>query len=490
MPDARLSGHPRWRCCRARALRGATRRFRSGCHPYRDRGPARHGDAARSASRTGRPVHHRYTTRAFPEYVQARYRPAAALRPTPGSRRFHAPSRRRCWRTPVDSAPHLAARGFDQLRPWSARRRPRPVSTLGARAWPASCAAADLPLCRAASRWRRTSRPSSRSTCPGPRWSSATGRTRRAGIAASPAVRFTGMAAGRAPRPALCRRGRLRLPEPHRHLRPGAARGDGLRHAGRGLTRSPAPVDVIGILRPPRPGRGPGKRPRSPPPPFAAAAGLGQRFSWEAATRQFAMHLQPRMRRSTGPRRRLTTSGANARARAARSRARPTSSQVTAREHEREKYSGASEILGALRQTVRARADAVDRRLDARVQGALRRAPAPPSRSTHRVPPASPALMQRAHPHGGEQDLLPERALVTNARLLPSPTANRRTHRTEPSPARGFPCAGFRFSGRSSTGVGKRWSSRKSPHLQAREGLHAPVGAGNCASSWASRPCR
>ena len=87
------------------------------------------------------------------------------------------------------------------------------------------------------SRSKRTSRRFSRSTCRAPRSWPGSGRHSR-----HCTRRFPGGALRRRARPrsvcaALQRRGRLRVPQPHRHLRAGHARSAGLRHAGGGVSR-------------------------------------------------------------------------------------------------------------------------------------------------------------------------------------------------------------------------------------------------------------
>ena len=71
-------------------------------------------------------------------------------------------------------------------------------------------------------RWRRISRPSWRWICPAPRWWWATARPGRAVPEKYPEVQIPGRAVGRGAGQGLCRQRRLRLSQPHRHLRPGA----------------------------------------------------------------------------------------------------------------------------------------------------------------------------------------------------------------------------------------------------------------------------
>ena len=96
----------------------------------------------------------------------------------------------------------------------------------------------------AAWRWRRTSAPSSISTCRARRWWSAAGRSCAALQREYPGVHFTGPRHGEALARALRRRGRVRVPEPDRHVRAGDPGGAGLRHAGRGVPVT-GPKDVL-----------------------------------------------------------------------------------------------------------------------------------------------------------------------------------------------------------------------------------------------------
>ena len=92
----------------------------------------------------------------------------------------------------------------------------------------------------AASRTRRTSRRSWSSICRARRWSTASGRCSSRLRREHPRGALARRRAARRAGARLQRRRRVRVPEPQRDLRPGDARGDGLRHAGRGLSRCPA----------------------------------------------------------------------------------------------------------------------------------------------------------------------------------------------------------------------------------------------------------
>jgi hypothetical protein len=87
-----------------------------------------------------------------------------------------------------------------------------------------------------ASRSRRISRPSSRSTCPAARWWWAMGRSARRSRRRYPDAHFAGWRHGEGLARAYRGGGCDGVPLAHRHLRPGAGGGDGLRHAGRGLS--------------------------------------------------------------------------------------------------------------------------------------------------------------------------------------------------------------------------------------------------------------
>ena len=189
-----------------------------------------------------------YHTR-FPEYVSARL-PVPLAAGYAYMKWFHSPSGRLMVATPT-LRDELARHGFRNLSQWS-----RGVDTERLPSAPAGRAGRLSPACSgrssstsAASRWRRTSRPSSSSTCRAPRWWSATARSARNWPASYPEVVFAGAKFGEELSRLLRRRRRLRLPLAHRHLRPGAAGGDGVRHAGGGLlgararsTSSPAPA--------------------------------------------------------------------------------------------------------------------------------------------------------------------------------------------------------------------------------------------------------
>ena len=159
------------------------------------------------------------------------------------------------------------------------------------------------PICdvrRDASRWRRTSRRFSSSICPARSSSSATGRRALELQANYPTAQFVGFKFGEelAAHRRRCRR--VRVSEPHRHVRPGAARSDGVRRAGRCLSGDRADRrrrerrDRRARRRPASRGAG-GAEARS----GDSAARTRSQHTWEAATRQFLANLAPRqMRRS------------------------------------------------------------------------------------------------------------------------------------------------------------------------------------------------
>ena len=78
------------------------------------------------------------------------------------------------------------------------------------------------------------SRPFWRWTCPARKWSPATAPRAAAWRQAYPQAHFLGTQGQRRARRSLCIGGRVRVSEPHRHFRHGAARSAGLRPAGRG----------------------------------------------------------------------------------------------------------------------------------------------------------------------------------------------------------------------------------------------------------------
>ena len=226
-PEIRLAlvAGPRHR----RADRGVAAR----CHPHRDRRPARRRrappvPAARAA------VHHLAITPAFPNTCSARFpvplgaglcrgalvpprRPAAVMVAT---RRIRArPARRAASPTSCDWS-----RGVDTelFRPDRA---------------PALRPAASGPSLRRPGRGREESR-GVPVDCRSPGSKLVVGdgpQLRRASGAAILKSHFAGAQVRRGPRAPLRQRRRVRVPEPHRHLRPGAARGARRGPAGRGL---------------------------------------------------------------------------------------------------------------------------------------------------------------------------------------------------------------------------------------------------------------
>ena len=187
--------------------------------------------AARSwAKRTGFAFTTAFHTR-FAEYIKARtglpVRPVYAW-----MRRFHGAAQGTMVAT-QSLRDELTARGFRNIRSWSRGVdlelfKPEPREEWGS-------AAAGVPLCRpggGGEEHRRVSR--SRSA-------GIEGGGRRRADPAAAAARVSQRAVHR---PALwrgagaclCRRGRVRVSQPDRHVRPGAAGGAGLRHAGRGVS--------------------------------------------------------------------------------------------------------------------------------------------------------------------------------------------------------------------------------------------------------------
>ena len=189
---------------------------------------------ARDCLQRGLPFTTSFHTR-FPDYLAARAAGAGALdlrvpglaAPLPQCRR------RRSWRRRRRSAGTRRAR-LPQRDALAARRRCRPVPPAPARR--ARPAAAGLPDRRP---------PGGREKPRGlsqPRSARHQGRgRRRAGARRRSRGRFptrcsSARAHGEALAGNLCRRRRLRVSEPHRHVRPGAARGAGERRAGRRLS--------------------------------------------------------------------------------------------------------------------------------------------------------------------------------------------------------------------------------------------------------------
>ena len=124
------------------------------------------------------------------------------------------------------------------------------------------------------SRWKRISARSSTSICRGPRWWSAAARSLRRCSATIPACMFTGPRYGEALARAYAGGGRVRVPQPDRHVRPGDPGGAGLRHAGGGVSGDRAEGRAGGRGRQDRRGErrsarrgagGAGRRPRGVP---------------------------------------------------------------------------------------------------------------------------------------------------------------------------------------------------------------------------------
>ena len=234
LPD--LSRDPPGAVPGRRDRRAASTRYRARRHPYRDRRAARLGGARASACERGLPFTTGFHTR-FPEYVAARASGCRWPGATPSLRRFHAPAPRRPGGDAVDRRASSTRAASATCVPWS---RGVDLDAVPARARDATldAAAADLPLCRAG-RGREEHRGLPR---PRPARHQGGGRRRAgagvAGAASSPTRTSSAPAHGEDWR-ALCRRRRVRLPQPHRHVRPGDARGAGLRRAGRGLPGAP-----------------------------------------------------------------------------------------------------------------------------------------------------------------------------------------------------------------------------------------------------------
>ena len=131
----------------------------------------------------------------------------------------------------ADDAETAGNARFSQHRALDARRR-RGAVQARRQAVP-GFAAADLRCTWDASRSRRTSRRFSRSTCRARSSSSATGRSARSLQAKYPGGAVRRLQIRRGARGASRRRRRVRVSEPHRHVRSGAARSAGVRRAGR-----------------------------------------------------------------------------------------------------------------------------------------------------------------------------------------------------------------------------------------------------------------
>ena len=175
----------------------------------------------------------------------------------------------------TDSLEQRAARqGIRQHPPLVPRRRHRAV--------PADRSATACSTCRGrcspmsvASRPRRTSTISSSSTCPAPSWWSVTARSLPAYRERYPQRGLRRLEEGRGAEPLLLRQRRVRVPEPVRDLRSGAARGAGLRPAGRGLPGARTDrCDRQGAGRGARPGPPSGGHARPVDPAHVCAANL------------------------------------------------------------------------------------------------------------------------------------------------------------------------------------------------------------------------
>ena len=154
----------------------------------------------------------------------------------------------------------LAARGFANLGRGRAASTRRCSIRRGATS-AIDLSAADLPFGRPHRAARRTCRPSSALDLPGSKVVVGDGPQLAELQRRFPGAHFLGPPREWRARAALCRRRRLRLPEPHRHLRPRAARSARLGPAGRGLSGA-GPLDVIGDERRRRARRGSAARRR------------------------------------------------------------------------------------------------------------------------------------------------------------------------------------------------------------------------------------
>ena len=144
----------------------------------------------------------------FPEYLQAR----TGLPPRfayAWLRRFHGAGAGMMVAT-REPARGTRARAASPAPALVARRRPRPVPA-ASRARTGACRARSSSM-SAGSRWRRTSRPSSTSTCPGSKVVVGDGPQLRGAAAALPRCAFRRRAARRGAGARLCRGGRVRLP--------------------------------------------------------------------------------------------------------------------------------------------------------------------------------------------------------------------------------------------------------------------------------------
>ena len=143
-------------------------------------------------------------------------------------------------------------------------------------------------------RWRRTSRPSWRSTCPAPRSSSATARPAAELEAKYPEAIFLGARFGEELAALLRLRRRLRLPLADRHLRPGDPGGHGRRARRWRPIRRPGPSTSS-----------PARAPAAIDEDLKAAClealkldretvrAFAEKFSWRACAEEFVENLQP-----------------------------------------------------------------------------------------------------------------------------------------------------------------------------------------------------
>ncbi len=229
-----LSARSGCRCCPWRRLAQRIAAARPDAIHIATEGPL--GLAARALLRAPRPALHHRVSHALPAIPDS---DASACRRRwvyGFLRRFHGAADARAGRRRSRSTRDLAAHRLDQHRALDARRRPRRLPARQPALDRHGPAGAGVPLRRPRRRSRRTSRPSSSSTCRAAK----RGRRRRpASCAACRRATRTCISSARCRASDLARhvreRRRVRVPEPHRHLRPGDARGARLRHAGGGL---------------------------------------------------------------------------------------------------------------------------------------------------------------------------------------------------------------------------------------------------------------
>ena len=205
---------------------------------------------------------------------------------------FHKPSGGLMVATPT-MREELAAHGFRNISALVPGRRHRAVPPARETIRTSS------PTCRGRSsstsagwRWRRTSRPSWASTCPAPRWWSATARSCDELHASVSQGGFAGSKQART-WPPLRRRRRLRLPLAHRHLRPGDPGGAWPRARRWRPFRCRTPGCGQRLRRRlPRGGSGLGRPPRPHDLP-QACRDFALQFSWRRSAEQFLGNLQP-----------------------------------------------------------------------------------------------------------------------------------------------------------------------------------------------------